>query len=49
MHNLFHTLMPYQQQISSVLETQYQVSSGKIKQALLLFASLLANHLPVNQ
>ena len=35
-HNLFKTLMPYQQQISSVLETQHQVSSGKIQQVFFL-------------
>ncbi len=48
-HRLFQTLMPYQQQSSSVSETQHQVSNGKIQQVFLFCASLSASHLPENQ
>jgi hypothetical protein len=45
---LFQTLMPSQRHISSVSETQHQVSSGKIQQVFLLCASLTINHFRAN-
>ena len=41
--------MPCHQQMSSVLEAQHQISSGKIQHDFLLCVSLLASHLPDDQ